>query len=161
MPLVSGFRLRSAIVAGVLAGIVFMIVEMILVSALGGSPGWAVRSLAALVMGKDVLTSPTVDVGMVVVALVIHFIRSIPSAIVVALIVHKRPLVQAVPLGALVGAVLYGFIYVFYGAVGPWSQSPTQNASLSIAVLLTTYIVFGMSAAVFYKLLAGRAASSS
>src|SRR5438105_11809794 len=75
---------RAAAWSGVIAGIAFMMVEMILVwLVMGQSPWGPPRMMAAMLMGKDVLPPPA-DFAMapMMVAMMIHLVLSIAYGLV-------------------------------------------------------------------------------
>lgn len=72
-------------------------------------------------MGKGVLPPPaTFDVGILMVAMLIHFVLSIILAFVFAFVARVRSVGMAMMIGAAFGLVLY--LVNFYGmtAVSPW-----------------------------------------
>jgi hypothetical protein len=73
---------RSAIWAGLIAGLVFMMVEMLLVSLVGGMSPWGpVRMMSAILLGRDVLPPlATFDIGVAMAAMVVHFGLSLSTA---------------------------------------------------------------------------------
>ena len=119
--------LGSAIKAGLIAGAVFMALEMILVwLAMGMNPFAPPHMIAAIVMGPDVLPGPGVvpgsNAGVIVVAMLLHFALSVALAFLFKLIAGVLKLNSAM---LLAGGVLFGLLlYVinFYGmtAVFPW-----------------------------------------
>lgn len=113
---------KAAIWAALIAGAVFMILEMIMVPVfMGGSPWGPPRMIAAIGMGEGVLPPPaTFDAAIVLVAMLIHFGLSVVLAFVFAFIARGRAIGMAVGLGAAFGLVVY-FVN-FYGmtAVFPW-----------------------------------------
>ena len=112
----------AAIVAGLIAGAVFMMLEMMMVPMfLGGSPWGPPRMIAAIAMGTDVLPPPaTFDLGILMVAIMVHLALAIVLALVFALIAKGRPMGMAIMIGAVFGLVVY--LVSFYGmtAVFPW-----------------------------------------
>jgi len=113
---------KAALWAAVIAGIVFMLLEMIMVPAfMAGSPWGPPRMIAAIGMGKGVLPPPaTFDVTIMLVAMVIHFGLSVILAFLFAFIARGRTIGMAALLGAAFGLVVY--LVNFYGmtAVFPW-----------------------------------------
>jgi uncharacterized membrane protein YagU involved in acid resistance len=115
---------KSAITAGIIAGIVFMTLEMVLAATVGGGSAWGPpQMIAAIALGKGVLPPPaTFDLTILMVAMAIHFIVAIILAIVFALIADaaRWSLMTCAIAGLVFGIVLY-FIN-FYGmtAIFPW-----------------------------------------
>lgn len=143
----------AAIWAGVIAGAVFMMLEMIMVPMFMGMPAWAPpRMIAAIAMGKDVLPPPaTFDATILMVAMLVHFPLSIVYAIILAWIVSRLDFGVALAVGAVFGLVLY--LINFYGmtAVFPWFADARNWVSIF------AHIAFGLVAAWAYKGLASRA----
>ncbi len=113
---------KAALWAAIIAGIVFMMLEMIMVPVfMGGSPWGPPRMIAAIGMGKGVLPPPaTFDAGIMTVAMLIHFGLSVILAFVFAFIARGRPVGMATLIGGVFGLVIY--LISFYGmtAVFPW-----------------------------------------
>lgn len=115
---------KAAILAAIVAGIVFMMLQMILVAVLQGQSPWAPpRMLAAMVLGKGVLPPPApFDFGVMMVAMMVHFMMSIILGIIFALLASRFGFGMT---AALVGGVVFGLIvyfvdfYVFTG-IFPW-----------------------------------------
>ncbi len=116
--------MSRAIWAGLIAGIVFMMIEMILVGTLGGGSPWAPpRMIAAMAMGKGVLPPPaTFDITILMVAMMIHFVMSIIFAIVFAWVADRMAWSRTTTIvaGMIFGLILY--VVNFYGmtALFPW-----------------------------------------
>ena len=90
----SGTEWGSAIWSGIIAGAVFMMLEMVMVPLfVGGSPWGPPRMIAAIGMGKGVLPPPdTFALVPMMVAMAIHFILAIVLAVVLALLVNRLKL---------------------------------------------------------------------
>jgi uncharacterized membrane protein YagU involved in acid resistance len=113
---------RAALWAAIVAGAVFMMLEMIMVPVfMGGSPWGPPRMIAAIGMGKGVLPPPaTFEAGIMIVAMLIHFGLSVILAFLFAFIARGRAVGIAMMIGAAFGLVVY--FVAFYGmtAVFPW-----------------------------------------
>ncbi len=131
--------IKAAIWAGLAAGAVFMMLEMIMVAVFNGASPWGPpRMIAAIGMGKDVLPPPaTFDITIMIVAMLIHFALSIILALVFGLIAKGRSVGPAVVIGAIFGLVVY--LVAFYGmtAVFPWFAQARGWISL------VSHIVYG------------------
>ena len=116
--------LKAAIKAGLIAGIVFMILEMVLVATVGGGSPWGPpRMIAAIGMGKGVLPPPaTFDLVILMVAMVIHLILAIVLGIVFALIAEagRWNLMTSAIAGLVFGVVVYFVNFYGMSAVFPW-----------------------------------------
>lgn len=141
---------RAALWAGLIAGAVFMMLEMIMVPMfLGGSPWGPPRMIAAIGMGESVLPPPaSFDAMILMVAMVIHFALSIVLAFVFAFIARGRSLGGAIGIGAVFGLVVY--LIHFYGmtAVFPWFAMARNWVSVFAhvvygAVLAWVYVSIG------------------
>ncbi len=138
---------RATVLAGLIAGAVFLMFEMPAVALLLGMSPWAPpRMMAAIVLGQGVLPPPdTFDMGIVMVAMMLHFALAIAYAYVIALVVQTRGLAVAAGIGAIAGLVLYlvnfhGFTYVF-----PWFAMARNGVSVA------GHVLFGLVAAWSYR----------
>lgn len=139
----------AAVWAGVVAGIVFMMMEMLLMPLFGFAPSmWAPpRMIGAIGLGEGVLPPPaTFDMGVVLVAMVIHFATSILFAIVVAFIIRNMTLGPAIAVGIVAALLLYVFVFYVMTA-GPWPWFANGRNWVNIM----THIVFGAIVAWWYK----------
>ena len=113
---------KAALWAAIIAGAVFMMLEMIMVAVfMGQSPWGPPRMIAAIGMGEGVLPPPaTFDAGIMMVAMLIHFGLSVILAFLFAFIARGRTVAIATMIGAAFGLVVY--LVFFYGmtAVFPW-----------------------------------------
>jgi hypothetical protein len=153
----------AAAVAGFLAGAVLMVLEGVWTLWLGASVGngdpWSTsRMLAAMVLGRGVLDASGFSLGVVVLALVIHYLLGIAFGLALAVLVtefHSEGKPGAMEtLGALFGVVLYLFNFHVMSFAFPWFAQ-MRGWSTFMA-----HLVFGISAALLYwKLSRGRAAA--
>lgn len=115
---------KAAIWAGLIAGIVFMMLEMVLVGTIGGQSPWGPpRMIAAMVMGESVLPPPaTFDLGIMMVAMMIHLMMSIVLGAVLGwAISHWRmSLPTAIMAGIAFGLLVYFVDFYVMTAVFPW-----------------------------------------
>lgn len=81
---------RAAIWAGLIAGVVFLVLEMLLVWMLQGMSPWAPpRMIAAMVLGPEVLPTPhALSLTATMAAMLIHFPLSIVYGLVVGWAIH-------------------------------------------------------------------------
>ena len=119
--------LGSAIKAGLIAGAVFLALEMLLVwLAMGMNPFAPPHMIAAIVMGPEVLPGPNVvpgsDPGVIAVAMLIHFVLAVALAFVFKLIAERLKLNGAILLaaGVVFGLVVYAINFYGMTAVFPW-----------------------------------------
>lgn len=115
---------KAAIWAGVIAGVVFMMLEMLLVGTIGGQSPWGPpRMIAAMVMGKDVLPPPaTFNFGIMMVAMMIHFMMSIVLGMILGWIISdwRMGLAAALGVGVVFGLLVYFVDFYLMSAVFPW-----------------------------------------
>lgn len=115
---------KAAIPAGLIAGVVFMMMEMILVAAMGESPWGPPRIMAAIVMGRDVLPPPaSFDFVLFMVAMIVHFVLSVVLAFPLAWAISRWHLSfgGALALGATFGLlVCLVNIYPLTAILLPW-----------------------------------------
>lgn len=113
---------KAVLWGAIVAGAVFMMLEMVMVPVfMGGSPWGPPRMIAAIGLGKGVLPPPaTFDAGIMMVAMLIHFVLSVILAFLFAFIARGRTVGMATMIGAAFGLVVY--LVNFYGmtAVFPW-----------------------------------------
>jgi hypothetical protein len=149
-----GVSYKAAIWAGLVAGAVFMVLEMIMVPMFGGGSPWGPpRMIAAIVMGPDVLPPPaTFDLTILMVAMAVHFVLSIVLAVVLAWIVRGRPMGTALIIGGVFGLAVY--LFNFYGmtVVFPWFAMARNWISIF------AHVVFGLAAAWSYLAFSRKAA---
>lgn len=137
----------AAVKAGLIAGLVFLILEMLMVPMfLGGSPWGPPRMIGAIALGRDVLPPPgTFDLGVVIVAMIIHFILSVIFAAILAPLIGRMGMGAALALGALFGLGLYLVNFYGFTAIFPWFAMARNWVSIF------SHIVFGILAAWTYK----------
>lgn len=145
---------KDAVWAGIIAGLIFMMLEMFLVPAfLDGSPWGPPRMIAAIILGKEVLPPPgTFDFGIFMAALILHMVLSVIYAIILAMIINatKAFFWVSILIGAVFGFVLYLVNFYLFTGVFPWFA----NARNWVSVF--AHIVFGAAAAWAYLGLLGR-----
>ena len=143
----------AAIWAGVIAGVVFMMMEMLLMPMFGLAPNmWAPpRMIAAIGMGRDVLPMPqgpppAFDLGVMMVAMIIHFTTSIVFGVVVAYLIRRLSMGAAIAVGVVAALLLYGFVFYIMTA-GPWPWFAMGRNWVNIM----THVVFGAIVSWWYK----------
>jgi hypothetical protein len=143
----------AAVIGGCVAGAVFLIIELLAMRVVGRSLWAPLRMIAAIVMGRDALHAAPFAPGVVVVALVTHFVLSILFAVILAAIMAPFSLDASVGLASLVGVVfgvllyvinLHGMTYLF-----PWFADARGWATF------LNHVLFGLVAADMYLALEG------
>lgn len=116
--------IKAAVWAGIVAGAVFIMVEMMLVALVGGESPWAPpRMMAAIAMGEGVLPPPaTFDFGIMMVAMIVHLVLTIVYAIVLGWIISAMGagLATASLIGLVFGIALYLVNFYGFTEAFPW-----------------------------------------
>lgn len=143
---------KAAIWAGLIAGVVFMMMEMILVAVTGGSPWGPPRMMAAIVMGDAVLPPPaSFDLMVFMAAMIVHFVLSVVLAFAFARAVSHWHLSfgVALALGAAFGLLIYLVnFYLVTAILFPWFAMARNWITIS------SHVVFGAVLAWAYLALA-------
>lgn len=139
---------KAGIWAGLIAGLAFLVLEMLMVWLFMGESPWAPpRMIGAMVLGKDVLPPPaTFDAGVVGAASGVHFVLSILYGLVIGALIHRmRPLGVALLSGSTVGLGIYLVnFYLIAPALFPWFEMARNWISIF------THILFGLVSAYAY-----------
>ena len=144
-------RWPAAIWAGLLGGLAFLVLEMLMVSLFLGASPWApVRAIAALILGKGILPPPppTFAWGVFLAALLVHFVLSVVFACITIWIIHRWAIGTALVAGALGGLVLYLINFYLLTGIFPWFAMSRSW------VTIFTHLVFGVVVAWAYAALA-------
>jgi hypothetical protein len=138
--------------SGLIAGVAFMMLEMLMVWAfMGASPWGPPRMIAAMALGQGVLPPPaTFDLGIFMAAMFIHFALSWLLAAVFAWAFGGLNTGTAVLVGAVFGLVVYFVNFYGFTAIWPWFA----NARNWVSVF--AHIMFGVILAWSYKAIAHR-----
>jgi hypothetical protein len=138
----------AAIWAGVIAGTVFLMMEMFLMPLFGFAPSiWAPpRMIGAIGLGESALPPPaTFDLGIVMVAMLIHFATSILFALAVAFLIRNLGMGAAVGVSVVAALLLYVFVFYLMTPVWPWFEGARNWLSIVV------HVVFGAIVAWWYK----------
>ena len=140
---------RAAVIAGLLAGGLTMLLWMILWSlATAGSLWTPFHHAAAILLGQDVLTpSQTLAPQIILTGTVVHLFLSVLYAIILAFIIHRWGFAIGVIGGALFGVALYLINYYTFTAFFPWFFP------LRSWIVLVGHIFFGATAGGIYEAL--------
>jgi hypothetical protein len=140
---------RAAVWAGVIAGAVFMMLEMVMMPLFAGVSAWAPpRMIAAILLGREVLPPPaTFELGVFLVAMMVHFALSIIYAVILAWIIYTFSLGPAIAIGMAFGLALYVINFYGFTAIFPWFAMARNWISIF------AHLVFGGVAAWAYKAL--------
>jgi len=115
---------KAVIWAAVIAGIVFMMLEMVLVATVGGGSPWGPpRMIAAMVMGEGVLPPPaTFEMAPMLVAMLVHLTLSIVFAAILGWVISSRGfgLGMSLLVGTLFGLLIYFVSFYLFTSIWPW-----------------------------------------
>jgi len=141
---------RAMIWAGIMAGIVSTLIEILL---------WLIftddfpailyrdaRLTAAMVLGRSVLSpSATFDGGVMLIATLIHFMISITCAVLLALLTARLDTIPAPLVGIGFGVALYVVNLYGFTAIFPWFVQARGW------ITLIAHGVFGLTAITVYR----------
>ncbi len=139
---------KAAVLAGLIAGFVFIVMEMVLVATAGGGSLWAPpRMIAAIWMGQGVLPPPaSFDWMIFTVAMLIHFALSILYAFILAWIIKGLGMGLSMIAGVIFGLAIYVVnFYALSAYFFPWFTG-AQNW-----ITIISHITFGLILAWAYK----------
>lgn len=117
---------RAGLWAGLIAGLVFMMMEMGLVWMVQGDSPWAPpHMIAAMALGDDILPAPGTwapfDMTVMLTAMMIHMLLSAALGVLGAALLRGATMGRALVLGALYGLAIYVLnFYVIAPFAFPW-----------------------------------------
>ena len=139
----------AAAVAGLAAGAILMVLDLFWSTAVMGTGPWITsRRIAAIFLGPETLKVSDFSVGIVALALVVHYSLGVFSGVVLAAIFSRLRYGATVSMDLLVGAI-FGFVIYIVNFHVLTRVSPWFAESRGMATLLA-HLVFGMSAAFLY-----------
>lgn len=116
--------MKGGALGGLVAGLIFVIVEMMLVPTIGGGSALGPpRMMAAIVMGEGVLPPPaTFDLTIMMVGMLVHFVLSAVLGAAFGLVLGGRGLstLMLIVLGTLFGLAVYAVNFYGFTALFPW-----------------------------------------
>lgn len=149
---------KAAVWAGFIAGVVFMMVEMLLVATVGGESPWAPpRMIAAMVMGKEVLPPPaTFDAAIIAIGMAVHMALAIVLGLVFGLLLSRlsRGLFVAILVGTAFGLAVYLVDFYLFTELFPWFAMARGTISIF------AHAVFGLVLGGAYHAFARRSADA-
>ena len=146
--------------AAIMAGVVFLVLELVLATLIpGGSPWASPRMIASTLLGRSVLHAPgTFEASIMVAALVLHFVLAIVFALMLSLIMAPFRFDSSTAMASLVGAVFGLAMYLlnFYGMTRffPWFAEARNWVNV------VSHLVFGVVVADTYMRLERKDAHS-
>ncbi len=139
---------RAAVWAGVVSGLAFLSINMLLTQIYLGSPWIITRLAASILMGQGVLPPPaTFDLGIFLSALLVHFPLSIAFACLIAFVLHRWGMLVGILGGAVFGLALYCINFYTFTFFFPWFF-PMRSW-----IMVVSHIVFGALAGGTYEAL--------
>ena len=143
----------AAIWAGIIAGLVFAILEVAMVPIFkGGSPWAPLHMIGAIGLGPNAMASPdTFDLKVIGVAVVIHMALAVLYGIILAFLVARLDTGLATLFGAAYGLGLYFINFYGFTRWFPWFADARDWISIF------THIVQGGLWGLLYKVLDRRA----
>ena len=148
---------RAALCAGLAAGVVSTLAQLVLWWTLTHAlPAILVRDArlaAAIVLGPAVL-APGHDPGAQVwiVATLVHFALSLAYGAVLAALIHRLAFGLSLVGGGVFGLALYALNMHGFTRIYPWFEAARDP------ITIATHVVFGVSAATVYRVVAARRA---
>lgn len=139
-----GIDIRAAIIAGLIAAVVFLILEMALLPLIGVSATAPLNMMAAMVMGTEVLPPAALTIGIFLTAFIIHLALSIIYAFILAAFINRRPSRQALTIGLIFGLVLFLVNFYIFTAFFPWFAEARNWVNV------VAHLAFGATAAMVY-----------
>ncbi|HVL08905.1 MAG TPA: hypothetical protein VM512_07065 [Burkholderiaceae bacterium] len=150
----------AAVVAGIAAGALVMVLELLWVTlVMGVSPWIGPRMIAAMLLGPSVLEPATFDIWVIAVSLFVHFLLGSVLGVLFALVAAPLRLDSSVPL-VLVAGLVFGAAVYLVNIVG-MSQVFTWFAPTRGWATFAAHLVFGMFTGWTYWLLERRGTGMS
>jgi hypothetical protein len=137
---------RAAMWAGLISGVVFLIINMLLTKFFLGSLWVSVRLVASIIMGERALPPPAgFDLGIFFTALAVHFPLSIAFASIIAVVLHRWGLLVGIVGGAIIGLALYAINFYTLTFFFPWFF-PMRSWIMAVS-----HLIFGACAGGVYE----------
>ncbi|MGH7799019.1 MAG: hypothetical protein ACREOW_00110 [Thermodesulfobacteriota bacterium] len=138
----------AAVWAGVISGIIFLVISMLLAAKYIGSPWVITRLIASVVMGPGVLPPPsTFNPTIFIVSVSVQLLLSIGFACILAIIFHRWGLLVGIIGGAIFGLALYFINFYTFSIIFPWFF-PMRSWIMALS-----HVVFGVLAGGIYETL--------
>ncbi len=139
---------RAALWAGVISGIIFLLINMLLTHFYVGSAWVSVRLVASVILGASALPPPaSFNLGIFLVALAVHLPLSVAFASVIAAILHRWGLFVGIVGGGVFGLALYLINFYTLTFFFPWFF-PMRSWIMAVS-----HILFGACAGGIYEAL--------
>jgi hypothetical protein len=140
---------KAVMWAGLVAGTVFLLVNLFVVPRIMGGSFWiSTRLVGSIVLGESVLAPPaTFHGGALAAAIAAHYVLALAMAAVIAIVVHRGGLVSGIIGGSLLGLAFYFIDYYTLSYFFP------QFWAMKHASVLASHVLFGALAGGIYELL--------
>ena len=139
----------AAFWAGLIASLVFYLLNIFVVPVLLGGNMWVIiRLFASIFLGESVLAPPaTYDFAALMISLIINFVVSLSFTFLIAFVIHKYHLLVSIFGGAIFGLAIYLINFYSLSYFFPWFFA------LSSWPFVLSHILFGAVAGGVYELL--------
>lgn len=140
---------RAAVIAGVIAGTIFLVLNLLLVPVkIGGTMQLVFRYFASIIMGSEVVDPGyPFGAGIMIVAILVHYALSILFSLLVAIVLHRWGIIVGALGGGLLGLILYLINLYSLTALFPWFFAMTGE------LFLTIHIIFGAVVGTLYEVI--------
>lgn len=139
--------LNAVFWAGLLSGLSYLAVTLLLSSIYFDTPWMGIRIAASLVLGPDVIfPEQGLGIGVLLLGIMIQLVLAMVYTLLIAFIVHRGGLLAGILGGALIGLGLYAINFHNFSYFFPWIF-PLRNWTL-----LTAHLVFGAVSGGLYEL---------
>lgn len=137
----------AAIWAGIVAGVVFYILNIFLIPYIYGGSSWAIiKYLSSTVLGQNVLPPPaSFDLTALITSFLSTIILSLIFTSILAYIIHRGGLITGIIGGAIFGLALYYINFNTLTVFSPWLYAMKNSANL------INHIIFGILAGGLYE----------
>ncbi|MCB0752698.1 MAG: hypothetical protein KDC52_14600, partial [Ignavibacteriae bacterium] len=139
----------AAFWAGLIASLVFYLLNIFVVPVLLGGNMWVIiRLFASIFLGESVLAPPaTYDLGSLMISLITNLVLSLSFTFLIAFILHKYGMLVGIFGGAFFGLAIYLINFYSLSYFFPWFFA------LSSWPFVLSHILFGAVAGGIYELL--------
>ncbi|QDG53878.1 hypothetical protein FIV42_24980 [Persicimonas caeni] len=144
--------MKAATIAGLVAGVVFLLFEMALTPAIGGWFWGPPHMMSMFAYGADPMpfTPGNFELGVFLVGVTTHLILSVVFTVALAVLVRRQSTALAAAIGAGYGFLLYIVNFYFFTAVFEWFIAARS------VVNWAAHVLFGLIAGPLYVVLAHR-----
>ena len=139
---------RAAMIAGVIAGLVFLLVNMALAGQLLGNAQLPLQLAAALLLGPEVMPPAVgLDGGVFMTGFGVHLVLAVAFTCLIAFCLHRWGIWVGIFGGALFGLALYSINYYFA------ADFIAGFAAFRSWLMAASHVIFGAVAGGLYEFL--------